>query len=134
MKDKQTVIRIVIIGLVFLVGIVAGTIANDRTIAKNSINPSSANVPDYPKNKNGETYGSGLDAISPDTEPDLIEAYGVDGTLGYVRSTDLNGVKPKTPEEAITKQKQRKAEGSRRIPLYDVDGKTVIGVFNVSQG
>ena len=38
----------------------------------------------YPKNINGQTYGSSADATSPETEPELISAIGVDGTAGYV--------------------------------------------------
>jgi len=40
---------------------------------------------EYKINKNGETYGSALGA-EYGFEPDLIEAYGTDGTIGYVRS------------------------------------------------
>jgi hypothetical protein len=75
-----------------------------------------------------------LDAASPYTEADLIKAYGVDGTIGYVGSTDLRGDEPKNPEEAIAMQKQRVASGVRKIPLYDVSGKTVIGEFHVFPG
>lgn len=38
----------------------------------------------YPKNKNGQTYGSAADATSYETGPDLISATGVDGTTGYL--------------------------------------------------
>lgn len=58
----------------------------------------------YPKNKNGQTYGSTADAASPETEPDLISAIGVDGTAGYVLKKDLDGEQPKSPEEAIAIQ------------------------------
>lgn len=84
----------------------------------------------YPKNKNGQTYGSAADATSPETEPELIRAIGVDGTLGYVLKKDLDGELPKTPEEALAIQKSR-PPGGRDIPLYDVDGETVIGVFHI---
>lgn len=84
----------------------------------------------YPKNKNGQTYGSAADATSPETKPELISAIGVDGTEGYVRKQDIDGEQPKSPEEAIAIQNSR-SPGGRDIPLYDVDGKTVIGVFHV---
>jgi hypothetical protein len=85
----------------------------------------------FQNNENGQTYGSGLDATSPDSEPDLIKAYGVDGTIGYVRSKDLIGEMPKTPEEALSKQRRMAPGSVHQIPLYDVDGKKVIGVFKV---
>ncbi|MFE5318386.1 hypothetical protein ACFQ88_06735 [Paenibacillus sp. NPDC056579] len=84
----------------------------------------------YPKNKNGQTYGSATDATSPETEPELISAIGVDRTQGYVLKKDLDGEQPKSPEEAIAIQNSR-SPGGRDIPLYDVDGETVIGVFHV---
>ncbi|OME92225.1 hypothetical protein BK123_16585 [Paenibacillus lautus] len=84
----------------------------------------------YPKNKNGQTYGSSADAASPETEPELISAIGVDGTAGYVLKKDLDGEQPKSPQDAIAIQNSR-SPGGRAIPLYDVEGATVIGVFHV---
>jgi len=51
----------------------------------------------YPKNKNGQTYGSSAGATSPETEPELISAIGEDGTEGYVLKKDLDGELPKSP-------------------------------------
>ncbi|WP_214626562.1 hypothetical protein [Paenibacillus agaridevorans] len=45
---------------------------------------------------------------------------------------DLDGEQPKTPEEAIAIQHSR-SPGGLDIPLYDVDGETVIGVFHVRE-
>lgn len=42
----------------------------------------------------------------------------------------MDGEQPKTPEEAIAIQNSRSPDG-RDIPLYEKDGKTVIGVFHV---
>lgn len=106
--------------------------AEEFDLVINTFNQSSVQVPSFPKNENGQTYGSAADATSPYTEPDLIKAYGVDGTIGYVMKKDLDGEMPKTPEEALAKQ--RNAPASRTIPLYDVDGKTVIGEFKISNG
>lgn len=88
------------------------------------------NIDFYPKNKNGQTYGSDVDATSPETRPELISAIGVDGIEGYVLKKDLDGELPKSPEEAIAIQNSR-SPGGRDIPLYDVDGETVIGVFHI---
>lgn len=84
----------------------------------------------YPKNQNGQTYGSAVYATSPETEPDLILAFGVDGTEGYLLKKDMEGELPNTPEEAIEMQNNRSPDGYD-IPLYDKDGETVIGVFHV---
>ena len=85
----------------------------------------------YPINENGLTYGSAFDSISPNDEPDLILARGIDGTIGYVYASDLNGKEPKSPEEAISLQKMKTGENIT-IPLYEADGKTIIGEFRIS--
>ncbi|TXK72371.1 hypothetical protein [Paenibacillus sp. N3.4] len=86
----------------------------------------------FSKNKNGETYGS-AEKVAPNSEPDLIQAIGVDGIFGYVRAADLNTKMPKKPEEAISKQHSFAQESFREIKLYDVDGEKVIGTFHISQ-
>ncbi|MHB8986818.1 MAG: hypothetical protein ACYC38_12970, partial [Eubacteriales bacterium] len=129
---KPLGVRTVIIGVALVVGIVVGSVGFGPAIANTLTKQDLAPAPHYPTNENGQTYGSALYATSPDTEPDLIKAIGVDGTIGYVRSFDLNGPMPKTTEEALAMQ--RKAESIREIKLYDVDGKTVIGKFKIQNG
>jgi len=133
-------LRVIIIGCVFIVGVIVGTIAitnisaepNDQSAPAPTLPKDENGQTIFPQNKNGQTYGSAADATTPDNEPDLIQAWGVDGNLGYVKSSDLNGEKPKTPEEAIAKQKREAREGDREIPLYASDGTTVIGSFKIS--
>jgi hypothetical protein len=85
--------------------------------------------PTYKVNVNGMTYGSGLDATSPSTEPDLIEAIGAGGIQGYVRSADLTPAEPTSPSDAA---RQNSGVLARVIPLYAVDGVTVIGAFQLT--
>ena len=66
----------------------------------------------YETNENGETYGLGCYEEELGGLPDLIKAIGVDGIVGYVRQTDLN-------------------EDAQTIPLYDKDGQTVLGEFEL---
>ncbi|EGW38523.1 hypothetical protein [Desulfosporosinus sp. OT] len=116
-----------IIAVALVAGITAGSLGFGHALA----NPySDKKAPVYPKNANGQTYGSGLDAISIDTMPDLISAVGADGTSGYVRPVDLIPPLAKTRDEALAQQSNRKVGEIRKIPLYAKDGKTVIGVFN----
>ncbi|NOU88666.1 peptidase M56 BlaR1 [Paenibacillus sp. LMG 31460] len=124
--------RVLTISFVFVIGIAIGTICVNTTLANN--NSTKENITQFPKNESGQTYGSGLDATSPNSEPDLIKAYGIDGTIGYVKSIDLKGEMPKTPEEAVSIQLNKAKESVHQIPLYDVSGKIVIGVFNVDPG
>ncbi|MEK4563792.1 hypothetical protein MKX54_03775 [Alkalihalobacillus sp. FSL R5-0424] len=39
---------------------------------------------------------------------------------------------PKSPEEALAKQAEREKNQETDIPLYESDGKTVIGVFTIA--
>ncbi|SDM29884.1 hypothetical protein SAMN05428961_11321 [Paenibacillus sp. OK060] len=79
----------------------------------------------YPVNESGQTYGKSLDPL---VVPDLILTKGTDGKTGYVLSSDLVGADPATPEEAVKRQLALE-QGGQVIPLYEKDGKTVIGQF-----
>ena len=83
----------------------------------------------YPKNENRQTYGPDMGDLNLGElgEPDLMLAEGENGTVGYVKKEDLNGPEPKNPEEAVKLNEVLR----REIPLYDVDGETVIGKFIV---
>ncbi|OPX87832.1 MAG: hypothetical protein A4E53_02330 [Pelotomaculum sp. PtaB.Bin104] len=122
-------IRSLIIGIALIAGITVGVFSS--SYAKG--NDYSGSI--FPKNASGQTYGSGMDATL-DTMPDLISACGIDNTFGYVRRSDLFEELPKNPEEAVAIQLKRDREREAgivvsQIPLYDVDGKTIIGVFNI---
>jgi hypothetical protein len=92
MLFRSTAVRIVLVCSVFSVGIAVGTISISSTLAKNTTpntvyvdkeqtQPRKEKIPNYPKNANGQTYGSGMEASSLETEPDLMRAYGADGTI-----------------------------------------------------
>lgn len=102
---------------------------------------------DFPVNENKQTYGSGIHSEHENIEkPDLILAMGIDGTEGYVLKSDLEGTgplqRPQNAEEALVYNEQlealiREAEARGEeyvyyIPLYESDGRTVIGKFGVS--
>jgi hypothetical protein len=55
-------IRIGIVCFVFVFCIVMRTITNDSKAANTHLDQIHTHAPDYPKNENGQTYGSGLDA------------------------------------------------------------------------
>lgn len=98
----------------------------------------------YETNENGQTYGSAFYAPSPDKEPDLILAESLDGTQGYVYSADLNADLPSSPDELIASMEKYREIWDNApagevviahyIPLYAVDGKTVIGEFPITIG
>ena len=83
------------------------------------------------KNENGEIYGSELFLNQIGVHPDLILVEGIDGTVGYVRSNELNNDGVLTPADAIESMKNRE---NRLIPVYMSDGETVIGLYEISMG
>lgn len=112
----------------------------DSRDANNRFDPSHI----YEVNQAGQTYGSAMYAASPEKEPDLVLAEGLDGTQGYVYSSDLNADMVDSPEEALLLIKKYKEMWenapvgevvvARYIPLYDSDGKTIIGDFPITIG
>jgi len=100
-------------------------------------------LPAFPVNAFGQTYGSGGFGAQ---SPDLILATGIDGIVGYVLRSDLDGetgpvIRPNNPDEAalyMEKLEELAAEARARgewfvytIPLYASDGRTVIGEFAI---
>lgn len=78
-------------------------------------------------NANGETYGVERDGKTPD----LVGVYATNGKYGYCYSTALDGPMPTSPADAL--QQQKANEGTvRSIPVYESDGRTVIGEFTFS--
>lgn len=122
-------------------GVASGT-------AIGSIQPTAAPPPTpepvvYPENADGLTFGSVMDASSPDSEPDLILVEATNGREGYVYKTDLDQADGtaaartfKSPDEAVAWQQERDTralrEGHPTVAVYDRDGKTVIGEFEIS--
>ncbi|QNR65163.1 hypothetical protein IAQ67_14700 [Paenibacillus peoriae] len=101
--------------------------SNPSTNSKSTVEVNSHN---YSVNKQGQTYGHGPYPSGTQQEPDLVKAEGENGVTGYVKSSDLAN-SATTPEEAIASQKSIKDVGYKSIPLYDADGKTVIGEFKM---
>lgn len=79
----------------------------------------------YPTNANGQTYGSALFAYSAEYMPDLIAAVGTNGREGYILRSDEQAAVDLTLEEVLSGAGNEDVT----IPLYESDGKTVIGEF-----
>ncbi|MDI6707263.1 MAG: hypothetical protein QME73_13590 [Bacillota bacterium] len=96
-----------------------------------STSAGSKTINEFNVNNNGQTYGNGIEADAIGYDPELIEARSIDGTIGYVYASDLEGdFVPQTPEEALAWQSQKKNIGKDRIiPVYAQDGKKIIGEF-----
>jgi hypothetical protein len=113
--------------VVTVTGAARGSTGSHPTHTSSSV---SAAVHTFARNAAGLTYGSELDASSPGDAPDLIAAYATDGKLGYVRKVDLHPALPEGPSAALSAQ--RTATNTTVIPVYALDGKTVIGEFEIA--
>lgn len=98
--------------------------------------PDPAHLPDpplpaesvYPMNANGDTFGPNKPLVD---EPDLMSVMATNGKVGYCYRTELMGSQqePRTPEEAVAGNEANLR--GRMIPVYESDGVTQIGVFQV---
>ncbi|MFF1832319.1 hypothetical protein [Paenarthrobacter sp. NPDC058040] len=130
---------VIVVGLCAVLGLGAGA-----SVAAAAGGPVPASVasqakhaPGYPKNASGNTYGFASDSASPEGEPDLIAALTTEGRAGYVSKAELdvaNGTSAslefKTPEDAV-RWMETEGRADRVIPVYEADGRTVIGEFVV---
>lgn len=82
----------------------------------------------YAVNSKGETYGSALSEYTIGVEPDLISAIGTNGVKGYIKADDLTP-KISSIEEALAQN--GKNGDIHTIPVYDVDGTTVLCEFEL---
>lgn len=131
MKLKFCVMGLAVSVLVSGYGIITSSSADDNGKISKTIDT----IRGYFKtNDNGETYGTYIDKGDGEyEEPDLIAVVGVNDVEGYVKKVDLYDEKnqPNNPEEAIAYMEEREKEGPRLIPVYEKDGKTVIGEYRI---
>ncbi|MFT4285073.1 MAG: hypothetical protein QM598_09610 [Protaetiibacter sp.] len=103
-----------------------------------------APVPDAPVNEGaplafevnrfGQTfgdYGVGL-RDDPGANPELIRVIGIDGVEGYAYTTEAFGVPAATLEEAARMTEDTLEE--KQVPVYEQDGRTVIGTYIANAG
>lgn len=91
-------------------------------------------------NERGQTYGSNLaieshsmDENGNPNDLDLILVEADNGETGYVYKEDFYDThnQPKNPEEAVEYMKNFEKYNNRVIPVYEKDGKTVIGSYKI---
>lgn len=93
--------------------------------------------PDYPTNKNGQTYGEVPD-VMPEDYPDLVGVVATNGKEGYVYKEDfLDEYIPQSPEDAVEYMNVLKELNDQGIyfkvsTVYEYDGETVVGEFETS--
>jgi len=149
MTNSRKTFRVAAAGAAFvgvaIAGVLAGAGAATGTTAPEAV-PSPAagapalkvTTPKFMENARGETYGSAMAVVDPADEPDLILAEATNGKTGYVRASELDaasGADISAPAEArawTSKLKATKSERVTTIPVYLSDGRTVIGVFEIT--
>jgi hypothetical protein len=120
-----------------VVGVVVGrsmapTEADHVPVAEAPINTGAPIAFDV--NESGQTfgdYGIGLRG-DPEANPELIRVVGLDGVEGYAYTTEVFGVPATSLEEAQSMTEESLEE--KKLPVYDQDGKTVIGVYIANAG
>lgn len=104
--------------------------------AAEGIDSRPAPIPSYETNALGLTYGSAAHAVSSESEPDLILVETADGATGYVYKADLDDAQgpgdDATPDEVLEWMNSPEARQDREVPVYEVDGTTVIGTFVIT--
>ncbi|WKL01258.1 hypothetical protein Q0F98_32060 [Paenibacillus amylolyticus] len=118
---KTISLKLITVGVTFALGVGIGVYGWGAASADTS--PSKDQM-EIKINDKGETYGSLL--YHDETELDLVKAFGVDGTEGYIKTSDMNQDLPRTPEEAIQSMNEPKVD--KYINLYD-SNENIIGKF-----
>lgn len=86
-----------------------------------------APVGEWPTNDSGLTYGNQGDSPIP---PDLTQVFSTNGKMGYVYSTEITAPDFTSPEEVTAWQEAHQGK-SHLVPVYEQDGRTKIGEFEV---
>jgi hypothetical protein len=126
--------RVALIGAAIIAGaaliIGAGnTAASDEESALAAMEAQEATSEPWPMNARGQTYGITID----NREADLVRVAATNNRVGYSLSSDLRGPVPRSPEEALRWQAAQ-GDKSRFVPVYEADGVTQIGVFEIGGG
>lgn len=95
--------------------------------------------PNWPTNAAGQTYGDAEGPVLEEDFPDLILVGAGNGRMGYVERDlldELTGANVSNPQEALEWQRQQDEAGPQPsifIPVYESDGTTQIGTFEISR-
>lgn len=84
-------------------------------------------IPVVEINSRGEIYGSEPFLKAHGIEADLIRAENSEGVVGYVRAIELYA------ETGSTQSVNNAESANRIIPMYESDGETIVGYFEMSK-
>jgi len=128
MLGKKHISVLSIIGIGAILGV---TKLNTNTIVADSVSTDSNY--EIKVNEYNQTYGSNLATTEYGNEPDLILVEADNGKNGYVYKDDFYDTanQPNNPKEALAYMERLEKDGPKTIPVYEHDGKTVIGSFKI---
>lgn len=128
MKKASTIVlfSFLVFAAIFCAFTISPEVTRDSTDAL--LRHEGTKIEHYSVNDSGMTYGVPIEGLE---DPDLIPAVGVHGREGYVRSADLVSL-PDNPTEAASSTHEEVNLGPKRVLLFEQDGVTVIGEFEVS--
>ena len=130
-KKKNIIVFAFVLGLLF--SLTATNIFADKN-----------GKPAFPVNKNGQTYGSDMKIEDPKAAPDLISILASNGKEGYAYKEDLYALEYYITEEKALENSKIQIEIFKKaakknpdvmivpwhsIPVYESDGKTIIGEY-----
>lgn len=131
-KKKNFISFVLVFVLLLSATVVSASAKYGESSTPEDINSSQSTVEGIQVNSSGETFGSMLFVTNYEDRPDLIAAVGVDGVEGYIRKSDFDGEMPSSPEEAVKLMHSPEyLYTARVVPLYDSEGKKVIGKFRI---
>ena len=131
-KKKNIISFVLVFVLLLSATVVSASAKYGESSTPKDINLSRSAIEGIQVNSSGETFGSMLFVTNYEDRPDLIAAVGVDGVEGYIRKSDFDGEMPSSPEEAVKLMHSPEyLYTARVVPLYDSEGKKVIGEFRM---
>lgn len=134
--SRNLLLRVYVLRATLLVATLAlgaglGVGASALTSGASVVVAAPSNPTAFPTNANGQTYGSSAN-VSLTNEPDLIYAVATNGVKGYILRSQLWAVDGTDVQNPVGAAKyMASATSPRFIPVYESDGSTVVGRFEI---
>ncbi|MDZ4170490.1 MAG: hypothetical protein U1E26_12695 [Coriobacteriia bacterium] len=134
LETPTTTLRVVLVGVAIAAAatLILGAdnaTPQDQESAAAMMESRDATSKPWPMNARGETFGITIE----NQEADLVRVVATNNRIGYSLATELSGPVPSSPEEALRWQAEQGGR-SRFVPVYEADGVTQIGVFEIGGG
>lgn len=131
MVSRKGLVRAVVVASALTLGAGGGVFFTALFTGPTASGAATSNGTSFPTNAKGQTYGPAAN-VSLANEPDLIFADATNGAKGYIYRSQLwadDGTDVTSPAAAAAYMAS--ATAPRFIPVYEQDGTTVIGEFEI---